>query len=154
MPISPYIAEIRSRIGTDLLLLPSAAAVIRNDVGRVLLGKLPGLDMWNLPSGHADPGESPAQTAVRETLEETGLHVTPTALLGVVGGLPFRHVYPNGDTVESTILVFECRVDRGILHPADGELEALRYFAPDAFPPLAVPWPPELFSGSSTPYFC
>ena len=37
----------------------------------------------NNPAGHLDPGESPAQGAARETLEETAHPFTPTALVGV-----------------------------------------------------------------------
>lgn len=37
----------------------------------------------NNPAGHLDPGESPAQGAARETLEETAWHFTPTALVGI-----------------------------------------------------------------------
>ena len=38
---------------------------------------------FNNPAGHLDPGESPAQGCVRETLEETAFHFTPTAIVGV-----------------------------------------------------------------------
>ncbi|SFR85688.1 hypothetical protein SAMN04487846_0009 [Microbacterium sp. cf046] len=38
MPISPYIAELRTRVGHDLLLLPAVTAVIRNG-GRFLLAR-------------------------------------------------------------------------------------------------------------------
>ena len=37
----------------------------------------------NNPAGHLDPGESLMQGCVRETLEETAFHFTPTALVGV-----------------------------------------------------------------------
>ena len=37
----------------------------------------------NNPAGHLDPGESPEQGVVRETLEETTHRFTPTALVGV-----------------------------------------------------------------------
>jgi mutator protein MutT len=58
----------------------SAAAIIQRGDGRVLLLQrgptapwMPNL--WNLPGGCIEPGETPAQAAVRETAEETGLHV-------------------------------------------------------------------------------
>ncbi|MDO8420406.1 MAG: NUDIX hydrolase [Rubrivivax sp.] len=37
----------------------------------------------NNPAGHLDPGESPQQGVVRETLEETARHFVPEALVGV-----------------------------------------------------------------------
>jgi len=37
----------------------------------------------NNPAGHLDPGESPEQGVVRETLEETARAFTPEALVGV-----------------------------------------------------------------------
>jgi 8-oxo-dGTP pyrophosphatase MutT (NUDIX family) len=37
----------------------------------------------NNPAGHLDPGESPLQGVMRETLEETARHFTPEALVGV-----------------------------------------------------------------------
>jgi 8-oxo-dGTP pyrophosphatase MutT (NUDIX family) len=38
---------------------------------------------FNNPAGHLDPGESLPQACVRETLEETAFHFTPTDLVGV-----------------------------------------------------------------------
>ena len=37
----------------------------------------------NQPAGHIEEGEKVIEAAVRETLEETGWHVKPTALLGL-----------------------------------------------------------------------
>jgi 8-oxo-dGTP pyrophosphatase MutT (NUDIX family) len=37
----------------------------------------------NQPAGHLEAGETLAAGAVRETLEETGYHVLPTALVGI-----------------------------------------------------------------------
>jgi 8-oxo-dGTP pyrophosphatase MutT (NUDIX family) len=37
----------------------------------------------NQPAGHLEAGESLAAAAARETLEETGFSVTPTALVGI-----------------------------------------------------------------------
>ena len=38
---------------------------------------------FNNPAGHLDPGESLVEACVRETLEETAFHFSPTELVGV-----------------------------------------------------------------------
>lgn len=62
----------------------TVAAIIERD-GRFLLVEEHSGDglRLNSPAGHLDPGESPAEGCVRETLEETAHHFTPTALVGV-----------------------------------------------------------------------
>ncbi|MFH0133737.1 NUDIX hydrolase [Variovorax sp. VaC1] len=62
----------------------TVAAVIEQD-GRFLLVEEHAADglRLNTPAGHLDPGESPAEGCVRETLEETAHHFTPTALIGI-----------------------------------------------------------------------
>ena len=62
----------------------TVAAIVEND-GRYLLVEEhtpEGLKLNN-PAGHLDPGESPLQGVVRETLEETARTFTPEALVGV-----------------------------------------------------------------------
>lgn len=58
-------------------------AAIFDDAGRILLVERADDGTWGLPSGYVDPGESPAETAVRETREETGLDVEVTELVDV-----------------------------------------------------------------------
>jgi 8-oxo-dGTP pyrophosphatase MutT (NUDIX family) len=62
----------------------TVAAVIE-DGGRFLLvqERTPEGLKLNNPAGHLDPGESPLQGVVRETLEETAREFRPEALLGV-----------------------------------------------------------------------
>ena len=62
----------------------TVAAVIEND-GRFLLVEehTPEGLRLNNPAGHLDPGESPEQGCIRETLEETAHQFTPTALVGI-----------------------------------------------------------------------
>lgn len=66
----------------------TAAAVIERDfngIRKFLLVEEETRDglKLNNPAGHLDPGESPLQACVRETLEETAFHFKPTAIVGV-----------------------------------------------------------------------
>jgi 8-oxo-dGTP pyrophosphatase MutT (NUDIX family) len=58
--------------------------VVRDDCVLMVLRERSGMVHWELPSGLVDAGESFEQTAVRETLEETGLHVEVSDLLCTV----------------------------------------------------------------------
>lgn len=54
---------------------PASSAIVERD-GRYLLIRRrnpPAADLYAFPGGRAEPGETPAQTAIRELLEETGL---------------------------------------------------------------------------------
>lgn len=146
MPMSDYYKNLRRKIGIDLIFTPSVAAVIRDAEGKILFQR-PGLDsdIWSLPAGEVEPGETPSEAIIREVPEETGLHVIPTALIGAFGGQQFRFTYPDGDHVEYVVLVFDCKVESGELEAIDGESFDLRYFRVGEMPKLALPYPKEIF---------
>ncbi|MFH0804848.1 MAG: NUDIX domain-containing protein [Patescibacteria group bacterium] len=50
---------------------------------KVLLHHRTDYDMWDLPSGGMEAGETIVQALQREILEETGYHVRPIRLVGV-----------------------------------------------------------------------
>lgn len=68
-----------------------ATIVVRD--GRLLVVEeaAQGLQVLNQPAGHLEPGESLAEAAVRETLEETGWEVRLTAFVGA-----YQWQVPNG----------------------------------------------------------
>ncbi|MGH2374210.1 MAG: NUDIX domain-containing protein [bacterium] len=103
----------------------AATAVIFNDAGEVLLVSLSyDQHQWTTPGGAVDPGESPADAAVREAREETGLEVEIEALYGV---------YWRRDN-EQIVFAFRCQVVGGALAPDGKEIVEARYFPSDALP--------------------
>jgi len=59
----------------------SCGILIIDERAELLLGHATGTANWDIPKGGNEPGESPAQTALRETEEETGLSFTAGDLL-------------------------------------------------------------------------
>ncbi|MFY9913472.1 MAG: NUDIX domain-containing protein [Nocardioidaceae bacterium] len=132
MPISDYLAGLRTRVGHDLLLMPAAAGVVWDDEGRVLLHRRSDNGSWSVPGGAVDPDEQPAQACVREVYEETGMIVRPIAVVAVETH-PIT-AYPNGDLVQAIVSVFSCVIEGGRLESRDGESTELAFFAPDSLP--------------------
>lgn len=153
MAMSDYYRELRVRLGSRLLMMPAVAAVVRDDEGRILLQQRHD-DSWSLPAGAVEPGETPLAAVLREVLEETGLVVQATALLGVVGGAACRVRYANQDEVEYVVTVFECKTVGGALSTSNDESKRLAYFSVENMPRLAFEYPRQLLIRSAQgPYF-
>jgi 8-oxo-dGTP pyrophosphatase MutT (NUDIX family) len=128
MPMSPHMAAIRAQVGHDLLTATAAAVAVFDDDARILLVRLADMGTWGPPGGAIDPNELPADAAVRECWEETGLLVEPTRVVGIFGGPEFLIQYPNGDLTYYTVIVFEARKISGTCL-ADGiETLDVKYF--------------------------
>lgn len=97
------------------------------DAGRVLLlrrGIQPQVGKWTFPGGYVDLGETPAQAAIRETLEEVGMNVTLGRLLGV---------YTDPARPIATVVIY--LVQPGSEAPGlSHEATEVRYFAPGEIP--------------------
>ena len=134
MAMSEYIRGLREKIGHDLIFQPTAACLIRDNGGRILLVRhVEG--WWSLPAGAVDPGETPAEAARRETGEEASVEVELLSIGGVFGGYPdFHAFYPNGDEIAWVATVFEARITSGVPAPGDDETGEVRWVtAAEAF---------------------
>jgi len=86
----------------------------------------PAKGRWGFPAGFQDYGESPAETAVREVLEETSLEVELVRLLDVVLARDNPRKLIN-------LVLYLARVVAGEVVAADDALEA-RFFSVDDLP--------------------
>lgn len=105
-----------------------AFAIILDDQGRVLLCHRRDYDLWNLPGGGVEAGESPWQALVREVKEETGLEAKPIHLTGV---------YSKPDK-NDIVLSFACRITGGEIALTD-EADKIEYFEVGKIPKNTVP---------------
>jgi 8-oxo-dGTP pyrophosphatase MutT (NUDIX family) len=102
--------------------------------GRLLLLRQGRGDAWSLPAGLLNRAERPAQAAVRELFEETGVRVT----IGEMSpAAPSAVVHTHGTWVDC---VFECSVPSDVTLRVDGaEVLEAAWQRIDALPPLTAP---------------
>jgi len=112
----------------------AAYAVCRDEDGRVLLCHIaPSVgagDLWTLPGGGLDFGESPTAAVVRELAEETGYGGEVLGLLDVSDRL-FAEV-ADADRLHAIRVVYAVRVVDGALRDEpDGSTDTCRWFTLD-----------------------
>jgi ADP-ribose pyrophosphatase YjhB (NUDIX family) len=107
----------------------AVGAIVGNDLGEVLMVKRPDSGIWLYPTGWADVGYSPAEVAVKEVLEETGIECEPVQLLAVVDGQRMGFT-----RFGMYMLLFHCRATGGSLQGHPLETAGLGWFSRDALP--------------------
>jgi 8-oxo-dGTP pyrophosphatase MutT (NUDIX family) len=120
MGMSPYLRQLRSVVGHNLLLLATVAVLVKDDHGGILLMKSSDTGQWQTIGGAIDPDETPGHAASREAKEEAGIDVHLGPVVAVLGGPKYRWTYPNGDRAAYVTTVFEATVASGS-PMADGE---------------------------------
>jgi ADP-ribose pyrophosphatase YjhB (NUDIX family) len=125
MPIPEFVVELRRHIGHAPLWLPAVTAVVIRDQ-QVLLVQRSDNQAWTPVTGIVDPGENPADCAIREVFEETGVHVVASRLAWVRVTDPMVHA--NGDHAQYLDHVFLMNWVGGEPFPADDETLDARWF--------------------------
>ncbi len=122
-----------------------AAYALCVEDGRLLLCRLaPGelaVGHWTLPGGGLDFGEAPADGALRELGEETGLTGVIIGLADVLSwSKRWVHAADGVDEAFHAIqIVYRVRITGGRLRDeVDGSTDAVRWFSPDELPALPL----------------
>jgi ADP-ribose pyrophosphatase YjhB (NUDIX family) len=112
----------------------ATAVVVEVDAG-IVLGRRaiePGYGLWCLPGGFVNDDEDPAAAAARECMEEIGVPVEMTGLIGVF------HIAKT--TAPSMIgIAYRGRIVDGAGPIAGSEMLEVGVFTPGSTPPLAFP---------------
>ena len=112
------------RIGKEGVLRPGASALVFDEAReKILLTRRADNGRWCLPGGGMDPGESAAEACAREVLEETGLEVQVTKLVGVYTTPDLLIEYPGGNKIQPVAFSFEVEITGGKLTLSDETTE-------------------------------
>jgi 8-oxo-dGTP pyrophosphatase MutT (NUDIX family) len=133
VPVPDFIVELRRSIGHAPLWLAGVTAVTIRD-HKVLLVKRSDNGAWTAVTGILEPGENPADGAVREVREETGVRAQAMRLAWVHVLAPTVH--PNGDHAQYLDHVFRMNWLSGEPFAADDESTEARWFDLDELPPM------------------
>ncbi|MBU2328964.1 MAG: NUDIX hydrolase [Alphaproteobacteria bacterium] len=115
-----------------------ASSAIVERAGRFLLvrrGNPPAADLYAFPGGRAEPGETPAETALRELFEETGLIGRNPRLFEIV------ELQPETGVSGSHFMLSVFRVDADDQQHAQAQSDALEaeWFLPQEILDLPIP---------------
>jgi ADP-ribose pyrophosphatase YjhB (NUDIX family) len=110
------------------LRIGCSAVIFAPDRAKILLTRRTDNHLWSLPGGAMDPGESAAETCVREVLEETGLQVTIVRLVGVYSSPDWLVEYQDGNRVQIVAMSFEAQPVEGQL-TTNREVSEFGYFS-------------------------
>lgn len=104
-------------------LVPGASAIVVDEEGRLLLHRRSDNDRWALPGGVMDIGETIAQCAEREVLEETGLTVKAYRIIGIYSDPEHVFAYSDGEVRQEFSVCFACQILAGKVARSDESFE-------------------------------
>lgn len=130
-----YIQEMRQLIGTHTLMTVGCGIILEKD-DQILLQHRKDDDVWGIPGGVMEPGETFMEAAMRETCEETGLVAENLSLFGLYSGNEGYAQYQNGDKIFSVQIIFHSTAFSGELIQDAIESKEHRFFTKDNLPLL------------------
>ena len=131
--VTEWMASVGSGVPGYVTPKVAIGAVVGNDRGELLLVQRADSGIWLYPTGWADVGYSPAEIAVKEVSEETGISCEVERLLAVFDGLRLGFT-----RIPLYSVVFLCRATGGEVTPHPLETADVGWFGRDALPePLA-----------------
>lgn len=106
-------------------VVPSVVAVVEDSRGRILMIHKTDNNLWALPGGGHEIGESIAETVVREVKEETGYDVEVETITGTYTDP--RHVmkYDDGEVRQQFSIAFRARLLGGEARTSSESREVL-----------------------------
>lgn len=118
-------------------IVVAVTTFVRDDKDRVLLIRRTDNGLWALPGGAQDFGEYIAETAVRETKEETGIDIEVEDLVGIYTNPNHLIEYSDGEVRQQFSICFRGRYVSGEPTPSE-ESSQVRWVNRDELDSLPI----------------
>ncbi|WP_370965218.1 NUDIX hydrolase [Amycolatopsis sp. cg9] len=103
----------------------AVSAFIQDDDGRILMIRRTDNDLYSIPGGQLELGETLAQAAVREVCEETGVDCEITGVIGLYSDPSHVIAYDDGEVRQEFSICFRARAIGGALRTSVESNEVL-----------------------------
>jgi ADP-ribose pyrophosphatase YjhB (NUDIX family) len=104
-------------------LVPAASAIVVDSEGDILLIRRSDNELWSIPGGRMEIGESLSEAAMREVREETGIHARPLRVTGIYSSPRSVVAYEDGEVRQQFSVCFECEPISGSIQTSAESLE-------------------------------
>ncbi|MCY6483846.1 NUDIX domain-containing protein [Clostridium aestuarii] len=128
-------------------ICPGVAVIIFDNENNVLLQKRADVNLWGIPSGHVEPGETVINAGIREVFEETGLHIEILRLIGVYSD-PESQIfkYPDGRITHFVTCCFQAKIIGGKISTTSPETLEVKFFPINQLPSNILKMDPKWLS--------
>lgn len=101
----------------------AVSAFIQDDEGRILMIRRTDNDLYSIPGGQLELGETLAQAAVREVHEETGIECEVTGVVGLYSNPNHVIAYDDGEVRQEFSICFRATATGGDLRTSSESKE-------------------------------
>jgi ADP-ribose pyrophosphatase YjhB (NUDIX family) len=103
----------------------AVSAFIQDDEGRILMIRRTDNDLYSIPGGQLEIGETLAQAAVREVREETGIECEVTGVIGLYSNPNHVIAYDDGEVRQEFSICFRASPLGGDLRTSNESKEVI-----------------------------
>ena len=135
----------------------AVSAFVLDEYGQLLMIRRTDNDLYSIPGGQLELGETLTQTAVRELKEETGIDIEVTGLIGIYSNPEHVIAYDDGEVRQEFSICFRARPTGGELRTSN-ESKEVHWVEQDLLPELTIHPSTRLriqhgFDNRAEPYF-
>ncbi|MBB5854478.1 NUDIX hydrolase [Amycolatopsis umgeniensis] len=104
-------------------IVVAVSAFIQDDEGRILMIRRTDNDLYSIPGGQLELGETLAEAAVREVREETGIECEITGVIGLYSDPKHVIAYDDGEVRQEFSICFRAVPKSGGIRTSDESKE-------------------------------